>query len=301
MKGDLLFSVIIPTYNRANHIALSLQSVLDQRYRNFEVIIVDDGSTDNTDQVVNSIHDDRIRYFKILNSERGAARNFGVRNAIGDYVTFLDSDDMLYPHYLGNAARCLTDLNFPVFFHQKYEVKSSSGHSVRYANQIDEGFKRSLVKGNPMSCLGVFIHRDEAVAFPFVEERDLSGSEDWELWLRLSANFGLQTNDVVSSCLIIHDDRSVLSVNEDKLVRRKNLALDYAFKDEMVQKVYANRKKQMEAYCDTYISLHLALARENFKAIKYLWHAACSYFPSLFQRRVLAVFKHLFLNLFLNR
>ena len=77
----------------------TLESVRNQRFTDFEVIIVDDGSTDNTEEVIAQLNYERLQYFKRPNLERGAARNFGIMQSKGKYITFCDSDDILYPHY----------------------------------------------------------------------------------------------------------------------------------------------------------------------------------------------------------
>ena len=88
MKSDTpYFSIVIPAYNRAHLISKTLDSVLNQSYENFEVIIVDDGSTDNTEEVVKPyLADQRFRYYWKSNGERGAARNFGVLKSNGEFV-----------------------------------------------------------------------------------------------------------------------------------------------------------------------------------------------------------------------
>src|SRR6187431_742724 len=98
----IFFSVIIPTYNRAHFILEAVDSILAQNYSSFEAIIVDDGSTDNTRSVIENKYarDTRVRYFQKKNEERGAARNFGLKEAKGNYAVFFDSDDWMQPHYL---------------------------------------------------------------------------------------------------------------------------------------------------------------------------------------------------------
>ena len=90
-------SVIIPTYNRAKSIIDSINSVLKQTYHNLEIIIIDDGSTDNTESLISNLNDDRIKYVK-LNENKGAnfARNEGIKIASGKYITFQDSDDLYH-------------------------------------------------------------------------------------------------------------------------------------------------------------------------------------------------------------
>lgn len=88
-----LISVIIPTFNRADLIKRAIESVINQTYGNIEVIIVDDGSTDNTEQIVKSVKDDRVKYIKQENSGACVARNTGIEHANGSIISFLDSDD----------------------------------------------------------------------------------------------------------------------------------------------------------------------------------------------------------------
>jgi glycosyltransferase involved in cell wall biosynthesis len=99
-------SVIIPTYNRADLIPFAIDSVLQQTYSDFEIIVVDDGSTDDTEAVVRA-YGDRVRYVWTTNGGTGHARNVGMEHARGKYFTFLDSDDLLYPYALDFETRLL--------------------------------------------------------------------------------------------------------------------------------------------------------------------------------------------------
>jgi glycosyltransferase involved in cell wall biosynthesis len=298
MNRDIKFSVIVPTYNRVEFILLAIRSVLLQSYKNFELIVVNDGSTDETESVIATIKDDRLKYIRIENGERGKARNTGVQIATGDYVTFLDSDDQLYEDYLEEALNGLKKHNYIPFYHQAYEIRSYVKFSDRLVHNYHNRDVRFLVKGNPLSCLGVFIRRVEALQFPFNEDRELSGSEDWELWLRLSANFGLRRGKKICACLILHDDRSVYQIEEKRLVKRKQLAIDYAFKDPAVVKMYSNYWNEILAHSDTYNSLHLALAGKKKRSLFYLFRASKRYPLCLINRRTLAIFKYYLIYLF---
>ncbi len=275
----------------------SIKSVLDQSYKNFELLVVDDGSTDNTSDVLRSLASDKIQYFKIPNSERAVARNYGIAHAKGDYITFLDSDDIYYTDYLANAFESITKYSNPPFFHLAYEFISAYTNKSIWKPVVANNDIRSLVKGNHLSCIGIFVRKDVAVNFRFNEDRNLSGSEDWELWLRLAANFGLKTDGRISGALMVHDSRSVFNYPEEKLLMRKNLALKYAFEDPAVREKFGIYKNAMEAYCDTYISLHLALSRQNRKAISYLFRAFLIYPLTIFTIRTIVIIKFLLLNL----
>lgn len=110
-----LFSVIVPVYNREHTLREAIDSVFEQTYRPIEIVIVDDGSTDATQQVISSLMQDAIKRdvaiksFRTENNGAGAARNFGIKHAQGKYIQFLDSDDLLHPERLELVARCFTD------------------------------------------------------------------------------------------------------------------------------------------------------------------------------------------------
>jgi glycosyltransferase involved in cell wall biosynthesis len=125
-------SVVIPTYNRAGLISETIQSVLDQTFADFEIVVVDDGSTDNTKDVVASFEDSRIKYIYQENRGLSAARNTGANASNTDYILFLDSDDLLLPH---NLAKCVTVLdNHPdvaFVYGQIIMVDAKDGHVIR--------------------------------------------------------------------------------------------------------------------------------------------------------------------------
>ncbi len=264
----MLFSIIIPTYNRADFIGKTINSVLNQTYKNFEIIVIDDGSTDNTREVVNNIKDERIHYYKKENEERAAARNFGVKKAKGEYVTFLDSDDLFYENHLEEANIFLSN-NKPEFMFQAYDIVHLDYKEPKRFKNHD--LNQLLVSdGNVMSCHGVFIENEIAKNNLFNEDRDLSASEDYELWLRLASKYKIHHNPIVTSCLIDHDSRSVVNIDKDKLILRKELFLKYTLENPDVNAFIGKKRKQFIANTYSYIALHLMLAGYKKDAIKYL-------------------------------
>ncbi len=109
-----LFSVIIPTYNRADLLRETLDSVLAQSFKDYEIIVVDDGSTDATEAVVQS-YGGRIHFLRQQNRGPGAARNLGLRHATGTYVAFLDSDDLWFPWTLETYRQLIAKTGEPAF------------------------------------------------------------------------------------------------------------------------------------------------------------------------------------------
>jgi glycosyltransferase involved in cell wall biosynthesis len=285
-----LISVVIPTYNRASLIAKTLESVFSQTYPYFEIIVVDDGSTDNTEEIVGRMKDARLFYFKKENAERAAARNYGMSKAKGGYITYLDSDDLLYPDALRYAAESINRMNNPPFLHMGYEMGSEE-KIFRKIDRLPDNDPMVLRSGNPLSCMGIFIKKEVTKDFIFNEDRLLTGSEDWEYWLRLAANFGLRTDNRIIGRLIEHDTRSVMKVTEEQLLKRKELSFKYAFSDAAVRKIYSPYRKRMEAFWNLYLSLHLAMSKKKRKAMKYLAKSFFGFPPVLFTKRFFVVIK----------
>jgi glycosyltransferase involved in cell wall biosynthesis len=292
------FSIVVPTFNRGDLIEKTILTILEQNYTNFELIIVDDGSTDNTSEIVSAINDERIKYFYKQNKERGAARNFGVLAAIGEYVTFCDSDDILYSDYLMNAFEFINNSKEVVnWMHLSYEILLENSKSI--VMSIDpENYILELAKGNPLSCMGIFVKSSIIKVNLFNEDRYLSGSEDWELWIRLAAQFPIMVDPRVSSGLIIHKGRSVFATDELKLQLRKFLSIGYAFDEIVVQEKFGNYKSLMEAYFNTYISLHLMLDKKHKVSFLYLFKGIYQNPRCIFESRFLAIFKYFLLNIF---
>ena len=119
----MLFSIIIPTYNRAVTLVTALHSVLEQSFDDWELIIVDDGSTDNTEAIVNKLmlKHPKINYKKIIHSGHVAAKNHGIEMARGNYITFLDSDDKYKPEHLQTYADIIFNEN-PDFIYGNPEI-----------------------------------------------------------------------------------------------------------------------------------------------------------------------------------
>ena len=292
----MLFSIIIPTYNRADFLKEVLQTVLFQSYPFFEVIIVDDGGNDNTESVVKAFEDNRIRYFKKGNEERAAARNFGTMKSVGKYITFLDSDDILLPNHFENAKLFISRNNYPDWFHLPYAILDR-GNVVFDTSVLTATNGEELLNGNFLSCMGVFLKRDIALQNLFNEDRDLSGSEDHELWMRIAARHELKVGKSLSSVLVQHDSRSVMEIIPSKLINRQNLFLKYVFGDSLTSKFIGENSKRVYCNSYSYVSLHLALTGKNkILSFSYFLRSVIIYPKFLFQRRASAIIKHLFFS-----
>lgn len=289
------FSIVIPTYNRAGFIKAAVESALAQNYDNFEVIVVDDGSKDDTEEVLKDIDDPRLAYHKINNGERGRARNYGASLAKGAYVNFFDSDDLLLHNHLTEAASMVNTFQNPEVFHLGYNIYSAEEKTIiKQQSNFQGNLNEELLKhGNLLSCNGVFIRKDIFDQHKFIEDRTLAGSEDYELWLRLASRYPIRYSNTITSTIINHDMRSVLNFNPEKLIQRINALHHYIFSDAENRNKIGAYKPKIESSGNSYISLHLALSGHKRKAIIFLIRSLLKSPASIFTRRFLAIIKHL--------
>lgn len=196
MDENQMVSVIIPTYNRADYIGKAIQSVLDQTWQNFEIIVVDDGSEDNTRQVVEGVGDSRIRYI-CLDQNGGAshARNEGIRLAESEFIAFLDSDDEWMPEKLEKQMKAMFQSSDKVgLIFCRMRENSESGNPVIIPSlrlkkeQLEGNIFNNLVCGNVIGAPTVLARRNCLKQIGGFDE-ELHCLEDWDLVLRIAENW----------------------------------------------------------------------------------------------------------------
>jgi glycosyltransferase involved in cell wall biosynthesis len=187
-------SVIIPTFNRAGLTGEAVDSVLAQSYQDFEVLIVDDGSTDDTPRVIEARFgtDRRVRCLRRPNSGPGPARNHGIRQARGELIAFLDSDDLWHPDKLRLQVEQL-DLNpaAVLSFCDAVVEGGKPGRETRFRSKRFHGdtTMRGIVEWNfPMCTPSVLIRRAVFNEIGLFDEA-FTCSEDWDLWIRIVASY----------------------------------------------------------------------------------------------------------------
>jgi glycosyltransferase involved in cell wall biosynthesis len=184
-----LISIVIPTFNRAGRLPLSIRSAMDQTYPNTEIIIVDDGSTDNTREALAG-YGSAIRYFRQENAGASAARNRGVREARGEWVAFLDSDDRWYPEKLARQARLFSAPSI-----------SAVHCAMRVVNTRRNGTQAIYYPGDLLGLHDVLALRIPWPSGMVVRrlvlqdvggfDESLMASEDWDLCIRIARKYPL--------------------------------------------------------------------------------------------------------------
>lgn len=179
-------SVIIPAYNQAHYLGDAISSALGQTYRNVEVIVVDDGSTDHTRAVVEAFDDARLCYVYQENSGLSAARNTGIRHARGTYLSYLDSDDRFLPQKVALLLAALQERpEVGLVAGQAIPVDEQGKQNGRLFDRPVPADTRELLLGNPLHVGSVLVRRSWQERAGFFDEQ-LRSYEDWDMWLRLA-------------------------------------------------------------------------------------------------------------------
>ena len=205
------FSIILPTYNRAGFLPETIKSVLVQTFTDWELIIIDDGSTDNTKSVVEAIarNDQRINYVWQENAERSAARNHGIRQAKGEYICFLDSDDKYLPNHLAELELFLKSKKYPIgLIH--YGCTIIQGNHKEKVLPHTKAANENIVEyffQNPIPPIRVCLHKNTLRYNHF--DDDITIVEDTCLWMRIAKEFPVFVSTHIGVEYHLHDGNSV--------------------------------------------------------------------------------------------
>lgn len=184
------FSVIIPLYNKENFIESTLKSVLHQSFGDFEVLIINDGSTDKSEEKVLNFKDDRIHYFYKENEGVSAARNFGIEKAKSNYITFIDADDYWYPDFLQVMYQNIHHHSELKVFSAAIEIETSkkvipSHYSIvktgdcEIVNYFDASLKETVI------CTSCAVFHISVFEKTGGFDIHLKSGEDTDMWIRI--------------------------------------------------------------------------------------------------------------------
>jgi glycosyltransferase involved in cell wall biosynthesis len=187
-------SVIIPTYNSALFISNAIYSLLNQTMKPFEVIIVDDGSTDNTCEVISNIINKKeelnLRIIKGLHKGPGSARNIGIKASKSKWIAFLDSDDLWSINKIKNVSEAIKEnIGYTFFCHNEKLVCSNKPTiELDYSKKYDEeiNLSKQLYKSNLFSTSAVVCLKEDLLKVGGFDEK-LSSAQDYDLWLKMSS------------------------------------------------------------------------------------------------------------------
>lgn len=262
------FSIILPTYNRAHFLPKAIESVLSQTFKDWELIIVDDGSTDNTKEVVANYQDSRIRYIYQKNQERSAARNNGIDQAQGEYVCFLDSDDYFLQEKLIRFHEAIQCEETKKLFYDALAFERGVERTSFFLplKQKEETLHEFLLV-NPLGALQLCI--------PFEALRQeqfnplLRIGEDVELWLRLANNYEFVAVNSNNTIAVEHDERSVSFIKNNIGVEQQK-QLSYILNNQNQSCIKRSIRKMVLSNCYFGIAKHYMYKKSYIPSIKWI-------------------------------
>ena len=301
MEISLLFSVVVPAYNYCAGLKALVDAFLATASKNFELIIVDDGSKDGTQAWFSKFKHPQVVYLRKENAERGAARNYGADHARGRYVGFFDQDDLPLPDFFLEAEKCLQKFSDPDVFCLACDVKNTKGEITRVVQGLPEIVNDTLMKGNDFGAGGIFVKREILKTIRYEEDRNIIGSEDWLFLLRLAARYPIRFWDKVCWTYFDTGANSVYRFTEPELNSRKELMLMHLRNDSVFMERYGRHLPDIAAMRDVYTALHLALLGGKLRPMYYLLKAFRERPLGIFRRATLGTIKNVLRNIFLGK
>lgn len=217
----MLVSIITPSYNSEQYIGQMIESILAQTYQNWELLITDDCSTDNSCEIIQEYiqNDNRIKLFKLTsNSGAGIARNNSIDHALGRYIAFLDSDDLWKPDKLEKQLDFMRSNNYQFTF-SSYDIVNEEGNQIGYVEAKRHLSYYSLLRCNEIGCLTCMYDSEYLgkMYFPNIRKR-----QDWGLWLT-----------IIKKCKIAYGLEKSLAIyrkRKDSISSNKMELLKYNYK-----------------------------------------------------------------------
>lgn len=238
------FSVVIPVYNKEKFVVKTIESVLFQTFTDYEIIIVNDGSTDQSEAKVLEFRDNRIQYFSKKNEGVAAARNFGIKKAKADYICFLDADDYWYPNFLETMHRFTAKFPEQKVFAAAVEIETRNKtipahYSIpKKSNYEIVNFFDASQKECVLWTSSVCIHKSvfEKVG---TFDTNIKHGEDTELWIRIGLQFPIVFTPKILA-RYVYDDKSI------------SRNINYFFESYTFEKYAAEEKKNraLKKYMD---------------------------------------------------
>lgn len=214
------FSVIIPLYNKEHFIENTIKSVLDQTFQDFEVLVINDGSTDKSEQKLLQFKDSRIRYFSKENEGVSIARNFGIEKAQSEYLTFLDADDYWYPDFLQVMYERTKQFTEQKVFSGAIEIETAlktfpAQYSISKTKEFElvNYFKASLKE--TVICTSCAVFHTSIFEEIGVFDPKIKSGQDTDLWVRIGLVYPVLFSWKILA-RYVYDDKS-LSKNDDFL------------------------------------------------------------------------------------
>jgi glycosyltransferase involved in cell wall biosynthesis len=268
------FSIITPTYNRAKFINKALESVLKQTFLDFEYIIIDDGSTDNTRGIIETFSDNRIRYIYQENQERSAARNHGIDLANGQYICFLDSDDYYLENHLEILWQNITKIAKPGLYYTQSYKQNIQSNIITPIIQNTNVSKINFLLNNFLFinsiCISTSIMKQKEFQFPI----EYNSWEDLFVWFQIVAVFPIHFINVGTTVIRVHHTNSsmIFTLKELEYIINRFKCIDNTFMKltPIFSKSQKNKYITLDAYGIFIILIHHNQIKKSVDVFKYI-------------------------------
>ncbi len=290
-------SVVMPVYQGREHLATAIESVLAQTFEQFELLVVDDGSTDGSSEIAGTYieRDPRVHYRRQENAGQGAARNAGIGLARGEAVAFLDQDDLWLPNKLARQLPLLDEAT--VVYSDTYILRDGgAGREERFSDHLDgwpvPATLESLIVGNTIPVLTALLSRRLLLAHgALTSDPALKGVDDYDLWLRLAAA-GVAFAYVPEPLAVYRVHKAAMSADQVGMASAR-LALfeKLAARETGTQKVFRSRRGREQRVLATALwrRASSAIARDGVRAGRSDLVRAVRVAPAWWRSWVLAV------------
>jgi glycosyltransferase involved in cell wall biosynthesis len=243
------FSIIIPLYNKANYIENTLKSILNQTYTNYEIIIINDGSTDSSESKVLEFMGNRIQLYNQKNQGAAMARNLGIEKAKYEYIAFLDADDLWMENHLETLSALIQDFPNAGIYASRYQLISKEGKiSIPKFNRISEDFY-GIIPDYFDASLNYAVATSSSIAVPkYVFEKignfksEISSGQDVDMWIRIASKYQVALSAKITATYLYYIENSL----------SKTPILEKKIKDFVNYRLEEESNPSLKKYLDIY-------------------------------------------------
>lgn len=280
---EKLVSIIIPSYNREKTIKRAVDSLLQQSYKNIEIIVVDDCSKDNTEDVVKSIEDGRVSYYKLeKNSGACFARNYGIEKAKGEYIAFQDSDDLWEKDKLKRQIEILEQENFDMCICKTAQIDEETNKIIgTIPDNINESRLLTFNEVLEKNCVStpVIVAKSECVK-NVMFDNSMPRFQDWDFALRFLKSYNIY---------YLNEMLFKQYCQKESITKNPKRGID-AY-DIIMKKYQEDLQNDKKALANVYIAYAALKKKNKEKYIKYLFKGLKTHFSI---RNLLRMFKYIF-------
>lgn len=293
-----MISIIIPCYNAGNYIKKAIDSAINQTYQDFEIIIIDDGSTDNSKQVISQFSDSRIKYIYQENQGVSVARNKGIELSHGEFIAFLDADDIWHPEKLKIQLDFLEknpDISF-VYSNITMIEESTGAKFTKTFNNFKT--QKNLIKNliltpfnTPSPC--TVIVKKSCLFESGLFDPKIKNGEDLDLWLRIAMHSNFYCINKSLATAVRKQDGITRTMNPLDIIQNYTYILDKFFNETDKEKLYQKYKNKAFAFIYFNIGFHYFFTN-NSKNTNFI---STPSFPMAFFKKILRKIINLYISL----